>query len=180
MKENEFLDGVSNIDPDIGERFISMDNRLKRNASKRSIWVRVGALAACIVLIVGAVTSAFIKPTPPTAGPDPLEPIPTWENAKYSASDIADLFAATLDGSTNAYTKVHVSDKKFLYIDRIPDEEFLPIYEYRRQDKELNETEFEDFFEKILPKLSKSLGVTVTGEYSFVDRSEILSDSLEI
>ena len=31
MKENEFLDGVSNIDPDVVERFVSMDNKLQKD-----------------------------------------------------------------------------------------------------------------------------------------------------
>ena len=35
MKENEFLDGVSNIEPDVVERFVTMDNKLQ-SRSKRS------------------------------------------------------------------------------------------------------------------------------------------------
>ena len=58
MKENEFLDGVSNIEPDVVERFVSMDNKLQEKANKpksKGIWLRFGAIAACFCLIVSAI-----------------------------------------------------------------------------------------------------------------------------
>ena len=58
MKENEFLDGVSNIEPDVVERFVSMDNKLQKQANKsksKGVWLRFGAIAACFLLIVSAV-----------------------------------------------------------------------------------------------------------------------------
>ncbi len=157
MKENEFLDGVSNIDPDIVERFVSMDNRLKRNASKRSIWVRVGALAACFALIASIILSVISNV------------VPTWNTAHYSASDIAKLFSPTLNEvPTNKYKKVYVSDEKYLYIDKIPDSEYLPIYKYTVQTKKLNEKEYKEFADSILPRLIDALG-GVTPEYKRKD-----------
>ena len=58
MKENEFLDGVSNIEADVVERFVLIDDKLqnKTNKSKsKGLWLRVGAVAACLALILGAV-----------------------------------------------------------------------------------------------------------------------------
>ena len=55
MKENEFLDGVSNVDTDVVERFVSMDNKLQKKAKNKGIFLRFGAIAACLALIVGAV-----------------------------------------------------------------------------------------------------------------------------
>ena len=58
MNENRFLDGVSSIDADVVERFVSMDNQLQQKASKpksKKVWLRVGAIAACFFLIVSAV-----------------------------------------------------------------------------------------------------------------------------
>ena len=58
MKENEFLDGLSNIESDVIERFVLMDNKLKRKANKTKptgIWLRFGAIAACFMLIVGVI-----------------------------------------------------------------------------------------------------------------------------
>lgn len=58
MKENEFLNGVSNIEPDVVERFVSMDNKLQKKANKpksKGIWLRFGSIAACFLVIVSAV-----------------------------------------------------------------------------------------------------------------------------
>lgn len=58
MKENEFLDGVSNIEPDVVERFVSMDNKLQKKANKpksKGIWLRFGAAVACFALVVSAI-----------------------------------------------------------------------------------------------------------------------------
>lgn len=58
MKENDFLDGVSSIAPDVVERFVSMDNKLQRKASRpRAVWLRFGAVAACFALIIGALVA---------------------------------------------------------------------------------------------------------------------------
>lgn len=156
MKENEFLDGVSNIDSDIVERFVSMDNRLKRNASKRSIWVRVGALAACFALIASVVLSVISNI------------IPTWNTAHYSASDVAKLFPAGWDGETNAYTTQYVPDEKYLYINEIPDSKYLPIYKYAIQTKKVNEKEYKEFSGSVLPKLINAIG-GVAPEYTRKD-----------
>ena len=58
MKENEFLDGVSNIEPDIVERFVSMDNKLQKKANKpksKGVWLRFGATVACLLLVVSVI-----------------------------------------------------------------------------------------------------------------------------
>ena len=57
MKEHEFLDGVSNIDTDVVERFIQLDNKLQRKANdakSKGIWLRFGVIAACLAVIVSA------------------------------------------------------------------------------------------------------------------------------
>ena len=58
MKENVFLNGVTSIDPDIVERFISMDNKLQKKVNKsktKAIWLRLGAIAACFALIISTI-----------------------------------------------------------------------------------------------------------------------------
>lgn len=58
MKENVFLDGISSIEPDVVERFVSMDDRLQTKAKRKKmkeIWLRVGAIAACFLLMGSAV-----------------------------------------------------------------------------------------------------------------------------
>lgn len=64
MKENEFLDGVSCVESDVVEHFVFMDRELqsKQKRSKRTkLWLRIGALAACLALIV---TIAAVRRVP--------------------------------------------------------------------------------------------------------------------
>lgn len=61
MNENKFLDGLSTIDSDVVERFVSMDNQLQKKAGKpksKKVWLRIGAIAACFFLIASAVIVA--------------------------------------------------------------------------------------------------------------------------
>jgi flagellar motor protein MotB len=61
MKENEFLDGVSNIETDVVERFVTMDNKLQsRSKRSRNIWIRALALAACVALVIGVIATVVI------------------------------------------------------------------------------------------------------------------------
>lgn len=168
MKENEFLDGVSNIDPDIVERFVSMDNRLKRNTSKRSIWVRVGALAACFALIAGVVLSVISNI------------VPTWNTAHYSVSDIAKLSSGyKAYGSTNAYKTIYVPDEQYLYIHEIPNSKYLPVYKYSSTGKALSKKELKNFANGFLSRLSKSLNTDIP-DYKikpWLDSKELYADA---
>ena len=75
MKENEFLDGVSNIEPDVVERFVTMDNKLQsRSKRSRNIWLRVLALAACVALVIGVIATVVLLQGGETGQDIPTEP----------------------------------------------------------------------------------------------------------
>ena len=75
MKENEFLDGVSNIEPDVVERFVTMDNKLQsRSKRSRNIWIRVLALAACVALVIGVIATVVLLQGGETGQTIPEEP----------------------------------------------------------------------------------------------------------
>ena len=160
MKEQDFLDGVSLIEADVVESFVAMDARLQRKAGRSRagiIWTRIGAVAACFAVIVGAV---MVVPTLWRMAT--LPEVPTWDNPQYTAEEISKLFSMTLDGvATNAYTEVYVPDAKYLYIDEIPDDDYMNIYGYREIENELNEEEYKAFLDRILVPLADSLQVNV-------------------
>ena len=59
MKENDFLDSVSNIRSDVVERFVSMDNKLQMRANiskSKGLWLRFAAATACFAVIIGAIS----------------------------------------------------------------------------------------------------------------------------
>ena len=52
MKENDFLDGISNIEADVVERFVNMDNKLQKKSKKP--WYRYGLIAASLIIIISS------------------------------------------------------------------------------------------------------------------------------
>ncbi len=182
MKENAFLDGISNIESDVVERFIAMDNQLQKKARKskpKGIWLRFGAIAACFALIVGAIIAV-----PMLNGNSPwfkrLPDVPTWDNAQYSAENISKWFDTYSDAvSTNAYTEIYVPDARYLYIDTIPDEEYLGVYQYIRNGNALNKNDFQAFMDGILPKVAASIHAPVP-QYEIDEDDDLIRARIKI
>ena len=146
MKENEFLDGVSNIESDIVERFVAMDNKLKNKSSKSKIfWLRFGVVAACFLLIVGVIIVIPMlsdEPDPYVPYFDPaIQPyFPTgdaWSpiinsnvgEVVLSANEVGKVFGLSYDNAgTNQYRKIYAPTTEKLGITPLPDAEYLPIY----------------------------------------------------
>ena len=91
MRENKFLDGISNIESDVVERFVSMDNQLQKKASKpksKNVWLRIGTIAACFVLIVSAVIVVpMLREDDPGVNPGPGVEINLPSPPAYSSYD---------------------------------------------------------------------------------------------
>ena len=54
MKKEEWNEGLNYIDLDIVEKYIAQKERLQKKKSFKSVCVRIGAIAACFALIIGA------------------------------------------------------------------------------------------------------------------------------
>ena len=132
-------------------------------------WYRFGALAACFALVVGAIVLV------PMLRKDPLPEVPVWEDAHYSAEEIAMLFdAVKYDGTTtNAYTKVYVPDPQYLYLDPLPADDYFGVYRYGGAQKALDSEELKAFADGILPKLASAVNANIPSyeiekrDYSF-------------
>lgn len=163
MKENEFLDGVSNIEPDVVERFVSMDEKLQRKASRskpKGILIRIGAVAACLALLfVSLILVPLMQDDEPSDnGPSPSgypwHEVPLISGVQYSAKDISSIFP--LIDSTVNYDKVYASDPRYLYINEITSDEYVYLYQ-KNPGKEADIDEFEAFVESYLPKISDAM-----------------------
>ena len=56
MKKKEWNEGLDHIDPDLVEKYVEQKDRLiQKNKKSKGLWLRVGAVAACFLLIVSAV-----------------------------------------------------------------------------------------------------------------------------
>lgn len=164
MSKEDFIEAMGHVDDRILERYAEAENRLTSKKPKK-LWVRWTAAAACFAVIVGLLV--LQKPD-----------VPVYDDAIYSAQEIADLFGAKNDSyGTNAYTKVYVPTSEYLDLYPISDVEYLPLYRYRSSVTALNKTQFQADIERILPKLSASLGEAVP-EYEIKKYSTSYSNSL--
>ena len=71
MKKKEWNEGLNHLDSDIIEKYIKQKEKLEVKKASGGIWLRFGALAACIVLIVGAL---FAAPMLWQSAPEPVIP----------------------------------------------------------------------------------------------------------
>ncbi len=55
MKKQEWTAGLDHIDPALVEQYVKQREALTQKKRKRSFWLRAGAVAACLALILGAV-----------------------------------------------------------------------------------------------------------------------------
>ena len=59
MKKKEWNEGLNYLDPDLIEKHIEQKERLSQKKQKtKGIWLRFGAIAACLLLIVGGIFGA--------------------------------------------------------------------------------------------------------------------------
>lgn len=56
MKKKEWNEGLNHIDPDLVEKYVEQKDRLRqKNKKPKGVWLRLGAIAACFVMILSAV-----------------------------------------------------------------------------------------------------------------------------
>ncbi len=157
MKKSEWNEGLNHLDSDIIENHLEQKDILNHKKKLKGFWLRVGAVAACLAIICAvAVAPKILNPNPQT-----LIEVQFLKDEFFSAKNIADLFdIGRTDGiATNTYTTVCVPDAKYLYLNEIPADEYINIYEYKLAKKELNEQEFKEFTNDILANVAAALNI---------------------
>lgn len=149
MKKKEWNEGLNNLAPDIVENYIEQKEKFAKMNNSRDKLIHIVATVACLLFVVSSIVVGILVD----------DKIPTWENAQYSAEDIAEMFNDRNYDGTNTYIDISVPDSKYLYIDEIPKDEYLGIYQYNYVENEVNKNEFKSFIDGILPKLSSSIGI---------------------
>ena len=73
MKKKEWNEGLNYLDPDIVEKYVEQKDRLaQQRKMSKAMWLRLGAVAACFVLIVSAiVVVTMLKGDAPGIIPNP-------------------------------------------------------------------------------------------------------------
>jgi len=118
MIENEFLDGISNIEPDVIERFILMDNELQKNANKpkmKWLWIRFGAIAACLLMIVSVILVLLIlQGNNPSVVQGPEVTDNPGNHRPLHWNDVSSFFSVSMEES-GTVSNPSVIDKEVFY-----------------------------------------------------------------
>ena len=186
MINKNIYKGLGGLDPELIEKASPTENLRKK---KNKAWIKWVSLVACICLIISSIiiVPMLQENTPPDFvlnGTDfssdliddeeeenNLPDVPQWDNAHYTAREIASLFSRqNIDSvETNAYTEIYTPSSEYLHIDNMINDEYVNIYRYEDPNNELNKEEFNSFIGDILPKVSKSLGFS-TPQYNIEER----------
>lgn len=60
MNKKQWNEGLNHLDPDLVEKYVAQKDRLAQKKTARRVWLRLGAAAACLALIVSAFFAAPI------------------------------------------------------------------------------------------------------------------------
>lgn len=167
MKREKLQKSMGLIEDEFIEEAAPYNAKPMTSLARASINIkRLAILAACVAILAGTVIGAIIY----NIGKNPIEdeqitpadesedfpPIPIYDDAQYSAEDIARLIYSRgieMGTATTAYKKVYVSKDEDLYIDPLPEEEYLTVYKRKEEQKELDKEEFSKFTDDILTRL---------------------------
>ena len=98
MKKKEWNEGLNYLDADLVEKYTLQKDRLRQKGKKaKGVWIRVGAIAACFLLIVSAMIvvpmlredDPIVQPSPETTGND-LQDTPDPLSGTYSFDSFED------------------------------------------------------------------------------------------
>ncbi len=160
-------------------------------ARSRTNIKRLAILAACIAIIAGTVIGAVIynigkNPTDseqstPTEADKDLSAIPIYDEAQYTAEDIADFFGAydSYDGATSSYQKVYVPDAKHLNLKPFEYQEYITTYEKTASELPLDKNEFSIFVDDIFTRLCPALEIDIP-KYNIEEASILNNKYLEV
>lgn len=88
--------------------------------------------------------------------------VPAYNNAQFSASDVAALFNADKldnEGATKAYTTFSIPAGEAVVLNEIPQSDELPVYNYKATGKPLNLIELNAFASDLIPGVNSALGI---------------------
>lgn len=127
MRQDQLLDAMAHVDDELLESAA----RSMEGKKKAFPWKPLTAFAACVALVLGLVWVNY-KP-----------PIPKYENALFSAEQIAALFSSPYDasGGTKWYTTESVPYSSFLDIADVPNVQYLNVYSIKEASAQPQELE---------------------------------------
>ena len=165
MKKEDIFEALNDVDFDMVENAYEYAEKKKSKS-----WLKWGALAASLLLIIGAAIAV-----PLFRGEPPLSDVPIWDASHFSANAFFE--SNRMDGRTKSYTKVYVPDSAYLPINDVPQDSYLRIYRNKYATSPTDKTELQTFADSVMPKLADILNIP-RPEYSIKESQH--TDSLNI
>ncbi|MBQ8399992.1 MAG: hypothetical protein IJX08_08540 [Clostridia bacterium] len=165
MNKKDWNEGLNHLDPDLIEQYVLQKEELVKKKKVRSVWLRTGALAACLALIVGTILVFRPENSLPSIDPyfpdgEPWAPIiqSTVDEEVLRAEKVGGIFESVkIDGGTNQYTKIYTRSLEYLNLIPLPNAEYLPIYSAKN--RAANRQAFQSFINKYLSAATSFFGV---------------------
>lgn len=157
MKDSALLTAMTYLNDEyIAEAAPTAATPMKRIRRRLAMkWTSVAAGFCAAFLLAWHVVIPYIRYLT-------LPDVPTYDDALYSAGEIASLFGV-YDNSgvgTTSYTKVYAPSAEYLGISEIPTDEYIAIYELKEVTTGLNETEFTAFADECLTSVSAAVNIS--------------------
>lgn len=151
MRQEKLMDAMEFVDDQLLE---SAANSME--GKKKSFpWVKLAGYAACLAVIIGLFWHFYIPP------------VPEYENALFSASQLADLFP-TKDtyGGTNVYTTVAYPNEAMFTVPEPPEAAYLNAYQ---RDKSVtpSKEELTELIDTVFPMVEKMYDTDISSNYGF-------------
>lgn len=161
MSNDRFRKGVGYVEDKQLERYHAYEATIPHRRRVKNAWQKAAAIAACLALLV----STILFRTPP-------ERIEGLREFSYTEANNAAVVIGCGSGGAyfadGAYSNIASlrEDAGKRFVD-LPTEAYLSVYTGADPKKELNKEEFEDWMERIWPKVAASLGVA-SSQYTIV------------
>ena len=149
MNKNKIIEAFGLLD----EKFVeeaNPENAKKMHRLRKRLILRFSALAACFCFVLAL--SARL------AGNLFHLPVPTYENAVYSAEYIGGLFDIKNDYATSSYQTFCLPPKYSPCLKPVPQEQYFSIYNASDTKKWLSRIEFSAFADPIISRFASAAG----------------------
>ncbi len=152
MSQERMTDAIGELDAALIDRYFETDRALPTTKTRRVAWIKWGALAACLCVLVaiGALLWHLFLQGPPI-----------YDGAYLSASEVAGSFPVmNAGGATTSYTKVYRPESRPFSFVPLPTEDYVNVYRIQEQTKRTSEEEFRELIDAITPRLMAALGTS--------------------
>ena len=136
MKKQEWNEGIDHLDPELVEEYVEQKDFLSKKKRRRDLWIRIGALAACLsLLVIGGVLGNVFRYT---------------DTPDFPENNIISYFAITAYAANGESTDLGLS---YACISSTPEQQGnilgvdMPLFHFdiKPSDLEFNEAVYERF-----------------------------------